>query len=280
VTSRTAEAIQVEFSDSNRTKVEDKKIDGNLTDAELSNRLFVRLVAKQKEFTKIDFKYCIFDTCYLRQCVFDRCDFTGCRFVGTSFYGSRFSGCKFDYSIFERTIVATDLLSNCCPAPENLKMKFARTLRVNYQQLGDAQAANMAIHVELEATREHLWKAWRSNDWYYRHKYPKGKRIKAFLNWLGFKFLDWIWGNGESAWKLFRAVIILLVLIALRDVFAHRDPWQVGSYLAAAMQAPQIFLGTLSPSYYSPGYFSVIVFCRLVAFAFLMSIIIKRLNRR
>jgi len=159
-------------------------------------------------------------------------------------------------------------------------MKFARTLRVNYQQLGDAQAANMAIHVELDATGEHLWKAWHSNVSYYRRKYPKIKRIKAFFDWLGFKILDWIWGNGESAWKLLRAVLILFALIAFKDVFAHRDPWQVGSYLAAAMRAPQIFLGTLSPSNYSAGYLSAIVFCRLVAFAFMMSIVIKRLNRR
>ena len=268
------------FSDSNRIKIEDQKIDADVIDAELRNRLFVRLVAKERRFTKVDFKYSIFDTCYLRQCVFDSCDFTGCRFLATSFYGSIFSGCDFDYSIFERTIVTSDLLRNCCPAPENLKMKFARTLRVNYQQLGDAQAANMAIHVELDATREHLWRAWRSNVSYYRHKYPKIKRIKAFFDWLGFKILDWIWGNGESAWKLLRAVVILLALIALKDVFAHRDPWQVGSYLAAGMQAPQIFLGTLSPSYYSAGYLSAIVFCRLVAFAFMMSIVIKRLNRR
>jgi hypothetical protein len=268
------------FSDSNRTKIEDKKIDADLVDADLSNRLFVRLVAKEKRLQKIDFKYSIFDTCYLRKCAFDSCDFTGCRFVGTSLYGSTFLGCKFDYSTFERTIVATDMLRDCCPAPENLKMKFARTLRVNYQQLGDAQAANMAIRVELDATKEHLWKAWRSNDWYYRQKYAKEKRIKAFLDWIGFKFLDWIWGNGESAWKLLRAVIILLALISLRDVFAHRDPWQVHSYLSAAMQAPQIFFGTLWPSYYSSGYLAVIVFCRLVAFAFLMSIIIKRFNRR
>ena len=80
---------------------------------------------------------------------------------------------------------------------------------------------------------------------HYRRKYPKVKRIKAFFDWLGFKILDWIWGNGESAWKLLRTVTALLVLIALRDVFAYRDPWQVGSYLAAAVQAPQIFLGTL-----------------------------------
>ncbi len=268
------------FSGSNRTKIEDKKIDTDLIDAELSNRLFVRLIAKGKRLQKIDFKYSIFDTCYLRNCIFDSCDFTGCRFVGTSLYGSTFSGCQFDYCIFERTIVASDVLRNCCPAAENLKMRFARTLRVNYQQLGDAPAANMAIHVELDATQEHLWKAWRSNDWYYRQKYAKGKRVKAFLDWIGFKCLDWIWGNGENAWKLLRAVIVLLALISFRDVFIHRDPWQVRSYLSAAVQAPQIFLGTTSPSYYSSGYLALIVLCRLIAFAFLMSIVLKRFNRR
>jgi hypothetical protein len=153
------------FSESNRIKLEDRKVDTDLTEAKLANHLFLRLVAKERRFANVDFKYSIFDTCYLRQCAFDSCDFIGCRFIGTSLYGSTFSGCKCDYSTFERTIVTTDLLRTCCPAPENLKMRFARTLRTNYQQLGDAQAANMAIHVELEATREHLWKAWRSNVW-------------------------------------------------------------------------------------------------------------------
>jgi len=193
------QGIQAVFSDSNRIKIEDKKIDADLAADNLSNRLFVRLVAKEKGFTKVDFKYSIFDTCYLRQCTFDGCDFTGCRFLGTSLYGSKFSGCRFDYATFERTVVASDLLNICCPAPENLKMKFARSLRVNYQQLGDVQAANMAIHVELDATKEHLWKAWRSNDWYYRQKYRNWKRFKVFFEWLGFKLLDWIWGNGESS---------------------------------------------------------------------------------
>lgn len=268
------------FSDSNRIKIEDQKIDADLNDANLSNRLFVRLVAKERRFTKVDFRYCIFDTAYLRQCIFDRCDFTGCRFTGTSLYGSTFAGCKFDYTTFERTIVTTDLLRSSCPSLENLKLRFARTLRVNYQQLGDAQAANIAIHVELDATREHLWKAWYSNESYYRHKYSGWKRIKSLLDWIAFKLLDWIWGNGESAWKLLRAVVILLFFIALRDVFISRDPSQLVSYFAAAKEAPQIFLGTISSPNYSPGYLATIVLCRLVAFAFFMSIIIKRFNRR
>ena len=47
-------------------------------------------------------------------------------------------------------------------------MRFARTLRMNYQQLGDARAANKAI--EIEATEIHLHKAWSSKQSYYRSK--------------------------------------------------------------------------------------------------------------
>src|SRR6266567_5082317 len=144
------------FSDSNRTKIEDKRVDADVGDVDLKNHLFVRLVAKERRFIRIDFKYSIFDTCYLRKCVFDSCDFTGCRFIGTSLYGSSFSGCKFDYSIFERTIVDDDLLDSGCPGMENLKMRFARTLRMNYQQLGDSKSANKAIRVELDAMEVYL----------------------------------------------------------------------------------------------------------------------------
>ncbi len=107
---------------------------------------------------------------------------------------------------------------------------------------------------------------------------PKGNGLKRSSTGSDLQVLDWIWGNGESAWKLLRAVLILLALIAFKDIFAHRDPSAIDSYLAAAMQAPPIFLGTLSPSYYSAGYLSAIIFCRLVAFAFMMSIVIKHLE--
>ena len=82
-------------SDSHRVHEIDKKIDDDVEGAKFVNHLFVRLIAKNKRFVNVDFKYSIFDTSYLRKCVFDSCDFTGCRFVGTNLYGSRFTGCKF-----------------------------------------------------------------------------------------------------------------------------------------------------------------------------------------
>ncbi len=97
----------------------------------------------------MDFKYCVFDGCYLRQCTFDSCDFTGCRFVGSSFHGSTFTGCKFDYAAFERTIITSDILDTCCPPFENLKLRFARTLRTNYEALGDSDAVNKALSARI-----------------------------------------------------------------------------------------------------------------------------------
>ena len=268
------------LSDSHRVHETDKKIDNDVENAKFTNHLFIRLVAKGRRFVKVDFKYSIFDTSYLRNCTFDSCDFTGCRFVGTNLYGSSFTGCKFDYSNFERTLIDSDILDTECPGPENLKMKFARTLRVNYQQIGDAASANKAIEVELKATEIHLHKAWSSNESYYRKKYAKWKRAKAFAEWVEFKTLDFIWGNGESTIKLIRSTVTVLLIMTVIDVIAFRNTQLLSSYVNSLFESPQIFLGTLTPSIYPKSYLTTILFVRLVTFGFFMSIIIKRFNRR
>jgi uncharacterized protein YjbI with pentapeptide repeats len=109
----------------------DKKFNSDESNSAYSNFLFVRLVAKGKKFTKVNFSHCTFDMCYLRNCRFDSCNFTGCRFVGTILNGSTFSGCKFDYAIFEKTTIHSDVLETECPSSENLKKRFARTLRMS-----------------------------------------------------------------------------------------------------------------------------------------------------
>src|SRR5262245_12274718 len=91
------------LKDSERVNATDKAFDADVVSADFKNHLFVRLIAKDKRFTKVDFKYTIFDSCYLRGCTFTECDFTGCRFKDTSFHGATFFGCKFEYTTFERT---------------------------------------------------------------------------------------------------------------------------------------------------------------------------------
>jgi hypothetical protein len=265
---------------SGKLEARDQKFNSDVTGATFINRLFVRLVAKGRRFSKIDFRYCTFDACYLRNCVFDDCDFTGCRFVSTNLHGSSFIGCRFDYAAFEKTDIDDDVLSSGCPATENLKIRFARSLRVNYQQLGNAAAVNKAIGVELDATRIHLYKSWRSNESYYRKKYVREHRAAQFFRWLRFKILELMWGNGESTWKLVRAVAIAWFLIAVIDVQAFGDPRLIATYARALATAPVIFFGVAVPPTYPASYAAVILFIRLVFFGFFMAIIIKRFNRR
>jgi hypothetical protein len=151
---------------------------------------------------------------------------------------------------------------------------------MNYQQLGDAPSANKAIDVELQASREHKLKAWHSNESYYRKKYAGNKRFKAFIDWLSFGILDFIWGDGESALKLLRATLIMFALMTVIDVMEFRDRQRIDSYLNAFGDAPQIFFGTLSPTHSGAPYLTAVVLVRLTGFGFLMSMITKRLNRR
>jgi len=268
------------LSNSDREHQVDKKFETDVTDEKFTNKLFIRLVALNKKFTKVDFKYSIFDTCYLRKCKFDSCDFTGCRFIGTNLHEAKFSNCEFKYATFEKTLIDNYILDQECPEEENLKMRFARSLRMNYQSLGDAESANKAMKVELRATEEHFYKSWSSNSAYYRNKYKGWERFKVFIQWLQFKLLDFIWGNGESPWKLLRAVLLTFVIMAFVDLIALSQSQNITGYLQSFLNSPQIFLGTLIPSNYPSSYLTLIVIIRLVAFGFFMSIIIKLLNRR
>jgi hypothetical protein len=268
------------IKDSGREKLSDKKFDSPVSQEQFINKLFERLVALKVEFKNVDFSYCIFDAAYLRNCSFEDCNFTGCRFINSNLSGCGFNGCKFDYASFDKTQVDNDILDVGCPGPENLRLKFARSLRLNYQQIGDAKSANKAIGIELQATEDHLHKAWGSKESYYRKKYKGFERLKRFGEWIEFKLLDLVWGNGESTWKLFRAVLVVLIVIAGVHAIGFEDPSLVKSYGEALLISPQVFLGVLKPAVYPGPYLTVIFLVRLIMFGFFMSIIIKRFNRR
>ena len=268
------------LKDSGREKISDKKVDSLIRDEKFINKLFERLVALKVEFKNVDFRYCIFDAAYLRNCHFEECNFTGCRFLNCNLAGSSFNGCTFDYASFDKSYIDTDILEVGCPGPENLKLRFARSLRMNYQQIGDAKSANRAISIELKATEDHLHKAWRSSESYYRKKYKGFSRLKVCCEWLEFKLLDLVWGNGESSWKLFRAVLAILLIISFVHVIGFGNPGLVGTYKEALLMSPQVFLGIVNPEAYPEFYITLIFLIRLIMFGFFMSIIIKRFNRR
>lgn len=258
----------------------DEAIEADLGGEELRNHQFQRLVAVGKKFVQCDFSYSTFDSAYLRNCLFDTCQFVGCKFKDSNLRGSQFTGCTFDYAEFTQTQVDQEILSTGLPGYENLQQKFARTLRINFEQIGDAVAVNKAIKTELAATRTHLLKAWRSHESYYRKKYKGLTRFQAFLEWAVFAFLDFYWGNGESIWKLLRFLVIVLVIIAIGDVLLLGKPSALHSYYIAATRSCEVFFGTSTPKVYNGILLSLLALIRYVMLACLVSIIVKRFSRR
>jgi hypothetical protein len=266
--------------DAGRRHFTDQKFFRDLNGTQHYNRLFLRCSAKDLTFKKVNFKWTIFDGCYFRNCVFDSCNFEGCRFVNSNFRGSTFEGCTFNYANFEKTHVDPDLLNTGCPSVENLKLAFVRSLRMNFQALGDAAAVNRAIALELEATEIHLKKSWSSTESYYRKKYKGLKRWLAWWQWLSFKVMSWVWGNGESPWKLLLTTIAFMVVMVFIHLF-KASVTTFGGLWDTLGYVPQIFLGVESSPYgYGGGYLVIILVTRLILFGFFMSILIKRANRR
>lgn len=266
----------------NRKVITDYYVHENVTNqpVDYAFKVYVRLNAIKITFRKVSFQHCIFDACYFNNCVFDTCDFTGCRFIGCNLHQSSFPGCSFKYSNFERCQIDDDILEREAPREENLKLRFARSLRMNFQQIGDAKAVNRAISQELEATSHYLKKSWSSSEKYYRDKYPGWKKIPQLIKWIEFRALDMIWGNGENTLKLLRTIFFIHLLIAIFDTYNYHNPWDLKSYLDSFLASPGVFFGIKIPDEYPIWFSSTIAATRLVGFAFLTAILVKRFGRR
>lgn len=266
--------------ESGREKIEDKIFNTDLTAENLHNKYFIRVGSKYKTFDKVNFSHSYFENCYFRNIKFDTCDFNGCKFINCNFQGSSFPGSKFDYATFDKTFIDSEILDNNCSSYNNLTLKFARTLRMNYQGIGDAESVNKAIKIELKATERHLYEAWKSKAVYYRNKYKGWDRFRMFLEWLIFRTQDWVWGNGESPLKLFRTGLIFWVLISIIDTFFFKNPNSVSDYFSSFCSSPSIFMGIDKPQNYPDLYLTFIAIVRFIGFALFTSMLIKRFNRR
>ena len=276
------------FFSSKSIKIESKlyyKIEGNKFD----NHLFIRPIAKGIVFENVDFSKSIFDSAYLRDCRFIRCNFEGAKFINSNLHGTYFEDCNFDYVIFEKTFV-DDEIFECAPKLNNLKYKFARSLKLNYASIGDYIKASNAVKIELEATKKHLYDTWTLNDDYHRNKYGGiRKRLSQFWKWFKVTLLDFLWGNGESLWRLVRFNLIIFTCLTIYDVLEKslNNAFDIVNILF--IKVPSNYFGIviyqdqhrINYFYYYPAWLNLLlVIVRLISISLLMSIIIKKYNRR
>jgi hypothetical protein len=258
-----------------RVKIEDKEFGGDVENGNFELYLFSRVSAKERTFRKASFQFSIFENCYFRKCHFADCNFIGAQFLSSNLRDCTFNGCKFDYSRFNATLAPHAILTRNLPDFENLARDLARSLRINYGQLGDVDGVNLAINTELHATRTHLWKAARSKEAYYRAKYQGLNRLKAHWEWGRYIVLDFIWGNGESVLKVLRSIALTDALIALILRMSGE------AFPSCLLLASSLFfgVGTSKTDHYAVVA-CLAAFSRFVLLGLFISVLTKRLGRR
>jgi len=254
---------------------EDFEILEDVSNEDFSKTVFCRIFAVNKVFTDVVFKQCVIDNCYFRNCKFIRCDFTGAEFNGNNFRGAQFEGCKFNYSTWEKSVLDDDFLDSCLPSEENMARDLVQELRVNFSQIGNYPAVNKAASLEVKLTGVHLYKSAYSRESYYRSKYKGIKRLGEIFKHLKWKFLDVLWGNGESILRVVVSSLITVILISLTNYFLCG-----GSFFETVKISFLAFLGMEFNSQLSLYFSAALVISRFLFFGLFMAILVKRLARR
>ncbi|WP_423841643.1 pentapeptide repeat-containing protein [Actinobacillus equuli] len=226
----------------------------------------------------MNFEHSIFSYCSMRNVSFQNCSFINCQFEYCDFKDSCFINCDLRYSKFVSTYVDIDIL-NSSPREHNLKLKFARNLRVNFDSLGLEKYKRKAQKMELEAQREFLYKCWSSEDSYYDKKYSSIQKTYKFLEWIKFKLNDWIWGHGESIKKCIISTLLFLLLISLYITLSSSTKFYETTIYVIAY-----FIGSIDnnslPNYFSLCTKSIIIILRIISSGLLLSILIQNLSKR
>lgn len=258
-----------------KTTVENKEFFGDICDEDFSRTDLVNVYAVDAVFQDVTFKQSNLLKAYFRNCRFIRCDFTGANIKESNFRGSQFSNCCFKYTFWEKVIIDNHFLESCLPSEENLARDLVRSLRVNFGQIGNYEAVNIAAAIEVQLTGNHLCNAAFSRQSYYRNKYQGWARLSHFFQYIRWKLLDLLWGNGESVLKILMISVLVMFLATLFLFFADQKP-----LMEAARLSIKTFWGIYDLSRVSNSFVVALTVARFILFGLFMAILVKRLSKR
>lgn len=266
----------MELQEHKKPVIENKEFCGDVQDEDLSAKEFIRVFAVGVAFVDVSFKQSDFSDCYFRNCQFIRCNFTGANIKESNLRGSQFEECNFRYATWEKTLLDEHFLDTCLPSEENLARDLARSLRVNFSQIGNYEAVNKAASIEVSLTGQHLYNAAYSRQSYYRAKYKGWSRLVHAINHARWKALDLLWGNGES---IVRVAISGLAVVVIAALFMMREHSQF-LFPTAFWAAFTNFWGIQGGAQFPDIYMVILTVIRFILFGLFMAILVKRLSRR
>ena len=169
-----------------------------------------------------------------------------------------------------------DVITHNQVAKLTMPLHLARSLRVNFSQIGNYEAVNKAASIEVSLTGQHLYNAAYSRQSYYRSKYKGWSRVMHAVRHARWKALDLLWGNGESIVRVASAGLAFIVVTALAlmqgdsKVLFSDALWSTFSHFWGVQGGTAI-----------PGSYAVtLTVIRYVLLGLFMAILVKRLSRR
>ena len=170
---------------------------------------------KGEKYVGFDFSYSVITRGYFHKAEFVDCRFIGCRFTDCNFRNASFRGCNFSYADFTGTRIDSDEILESLPAEPNVRQELLQILRKNALSLGDVVASKRFVLAEIDAKREHLRRAWKLDEQYYRNKYSGfWKQLGIGAKRAGFWLDSFLWGHGERLWKIGISIPVLLAVAA------------------------------------------------------------------
>jgi len=263
--------------DHKKEKIEDKEFSEDVTGEDYSRKDISRVFAVGKRFKDVDFSQSNLSSCYFRNCRFIKCDFTGAAFKDCYLKGASFPESSLKYTTFSSSQLDDAILDNSLPSEENLARDFVRALRVNFSQVGNYEAVNKAASIEVKLTGIHLHKAAYSREAYYRgkEKYTGIGRAKAVFDHAQWKFLDLLWGNGESLFKIFMSSLAFVILMSFIMFMSSSN-----TFSDATISVFYNFWGVKSDLNIAKPYLVFLTVIRLLFFSLFVSVLVKRLAKR
>lgn len=265
------------FREHVKKKIQDIEYVSDVESEDLTRMEFSRVYAVKITFTDVSFKQSTFSSCYFKNCRFIRCDFTGAHFKECYLKGSNFPDSNLKYVTLEKTLIEENVLECCLPPEENIARDLVRSLRVNFIQVGNYEAANQAAAIEVKLTERHLYNAAYSRQAYYRSKdkYSGWNRLDFAYKHLKWKVLGYLWGNGESVSNVIYSGIIFILLISI-SVFSFTP----NTFKDALILTLNEFWGIKNSNPLVFPYPLILTIGRFIWVGLFMSILIKRLAKR
>lgn len=189
--------------------------DLTVNDAKLTACFFTRIGAKNAQIKNCALTQCLFEDSYLRKARFVNVDFTGSTFRNCNLEKASFQGCKLQYCSFHSTRLNHEEIIACLPGEPNLRRDLARNLRRNFQVLGDKDAADKFLDLEIAAHEKELLCAFRRKTAYYKTHYSIIEQVMAGVSLLGSKLSGLVWGYGHRVRRLLGSYLCLTLLLGL-----------------------------------------------------------------